>query len=208
MTMRSKITMLIIVGGAFIAALLVWFGYQSFATGFSAKAEPHVLEIMLARKLRHLAIPLEQRNKANPVAMTPEILADARAHFADHCATCHANDGSGQTAIGKNVYPKAPDLRLSDTQAMSDGEIFFVIHNGIRFTGMPAFGEGKPEEDLDSWKLAHFIRHLPNLTAAEIEEMKTLNPKTKHQLEEEAMRVRFLQGDDSAASEMAHGHHH
>lgn len=91
---------------------------------------------------------------------------------------------------------------------MSDGEIFFVIHNGIRFTDMPAFGEGKPEEILDSWKLVRFIRHLPNLTAAELEEMKWLNPKTKHQMEEKAMRERFLQGDDSAASEMSHGHHH
>jgi mono/diheme cytochrome c family protein len=208
MTIRSGITILIILGGAFIAALLVWFGHQSFATGFSAKAEPHVLEVTLARKLRHLAIPLQQRNQANPVAMTPEILADARAHFADHCATCHANDGSGKTPIGKNVYPKAPDLRLRDTQSMSDGEIFFVIHNGIRFTGMPAFGEGNPDEDFDSWKLVHFIRLLPNLTTGELEEMKELNPKTKHQLEEEAMRARFLQGDDAAASEMAHGHHH
>jgi hypothetical protein len=71
---------------------------------------------------------------------------------------------------------------------MSDGEIFFVIHSGMRFTA--------------------FIRHLPNLTAAELEELKGLNPISKHQLEEEAMRVRFLQGDDSAASEMSHGHHH
>ena len=91
---------------------------------------------------------------------------------------------------------------------MSDGEIFFIIHNGIRFTAMPAFGAGEPDKDLDSWKLVHFIRHLPNLTATELEEMKTLNPKSKHQLDEEAMRARFLEGDDTAASDMAHGHQH
>jgi mono/diheme cytochrome c family protein len=195
-------------GGVLVAGILGTFGYQSFRTGFSAKAEPQALEVLIARKLRHLAIPLEQCEKANPVSASPEVLGEARAQFADHCATCHANDGSGKTPIGQNVYPKAPDLRLQDTQSMTDGEIFFVIHNGIRFTGMPAFGEGKPEEDLGSWKLVHFIRHLPNLTPAELEEMKGLNPKTKHQLEEEAMRARFLQGDDSAASEMSHGHHH
>jgi mono/diheme cytochrome c family protein len=182
--------------------------YQSYKSGFSAKADPHPLEVFVARQVRHLAIPFEQRNKANPVPVAPEILADARAHFADHCANCHANDGSGKTTIGQNVFPKAPDLRLRETQSMTDGGIFFVIHNGIRFTGMPAFGEGNPEEDLESWKLVHFIRHLPDLTTAELEEMKGLNPKTKRQLEEEAIRARFLQGDDSAASEMSHGHRH
>ena len=121
---------------------------------------------MIARKLRYLAIPLEQCGKTNPVSASREVLAEARAHFADHCATCHANDGSGKTAIRQNAYPKAPDLRLPDTQLMSDGESFFVIHNGIRSTGMQEFGKGKPEEGLDSWRLVRFIRHLPNLTAA------------------------------------------
>ena len=124
------------------------------------------------------------------------------------CATCHANDGSGQTPIGKNVYPKAPDLRLPDTQSMSDGELFWIIHNGIRFTAMPAWGEGDPEKDLDSWKLVHFIRHLPQLTAEELEEMKSLNPKTKHELEEAAAFDRFLQGDDTAVPATDGGHHH
>ena len=180
--------------------LLGWFGYQSFTTGFSAKAEPHWLEIFMARQLRYLAIPLENRNLRNPVLLTPEVLKEARAHFADHCATCHANTGSGQTVIGKNVYPKAPDLRLSDTQDMSDGEMFFIIQNGIRFTGMPAFGTGDSSQDTDSWKLVHFIRHLPRLSPAELEEMKALNPKTKHEREEEAAAERFLEGEDEEAS--------
>lgn len=180
--------------------LLGWFGYQSFTTGFSAKAEPHWLEVFVARQLRYLAIPQENRNLRNPVLLTPEVLKEARAHFADHCATCHANNGSGQTVIGKNVYPKSPDLRLNDTQDMSDGEMFFIIQNGIRFTGMPGFGTGDPSQDTDSWKLVHFIRHLPRLSPAELEEMKTLNPKTKHEREEEAAAERFLEGEDEKAS--------
>lgn len=195
--------LLLAVGGAF-----GWVGYRLFTTGFSAKTEPHALEVMLARQIRHLAIPLEQRNAQNPVPLTPEVLKQSLAHFADHCATCHANDGSGQTPIGKNVYPKAPDLRLEDTQSMSDGELFWIIHNGIRFTAMPAWGEGDPEKDLDSWKLVHFIRHLPQLTPDELEEMKSLNPKTKQELEEAAAFDRFLLGDDTAADSVGAGHHH
>jgi mono/diheme cytochrome c family protein len=134
--------------------------------------------VFLARQIRHLAIPIERRNTPNPVPRTPDMMNESLAHFADHCATCHANDGSGQTQIGKNVYPKAPDLRLADTQAMSDGEIFWVIHNGIRFTAMPAWGESDLDNDVDSWKLVHFIRHLPQLTPEELEHMKAFNPKS------------------------------
>lgn len=173
----------VLIGTAAVVALLVvlmsgWFAYAFFQTGFSAKAEPSALEVLIARQARHLAIPFSQRNAANPIPASPDLMVEARRHFADHCATCHANDGSGKTPIGENVYPKAPDLRLSDTQAMSDGELFFVIHNGIRFTAMPAWGKGDPAEDKDSWKLVHFIRHLPKLTPEELEEMKQYNPKT------------------------------
>ncbi len=189
-------------------AVCCWVGYQLFTTGFSAKTEPHVLEVMMARQIRHLAIPIEQRNKPNPVPFTAEVLQDGLAHFADHCATCHANDGSGQTPIGKGVYPKAPDLREADTQTMSDGELFWVIHNGIRFTAMPAWGEGDPDKDVDSWTLVHFIRHLPKLTPEELDQMKSLNPKSKHQMEEEASFDRFLQGDETTPSQPATGHHH
>ena len=206
--MKAKLITLLVLGILGTLAVLGWLGYQMFTTGFSAKAEPNALEVLLARQVRYLAIPLEHRNKPNPVPVTPEVLQDGLAHFADHCATCHANDGSGQTPIGKNVYPKAPDLRESPTQTMSDGELFWVIHNGIRFTAMPAWGEGDPNQDLDSWKLVHFIRHLSKLTPQELETMKSLNPKSKHAADEEAAFDKFLQGDDSAATTAGSGHHH
>ncbi len=206
--MRAKVIAILVIGILGIGAALGWFGYQTFTTGFSAKAEPHALEVWMARQIRYLAIPLADRNKINPVPLTPDVLQEGLAHFADHCATCHANDGSGQTPIGKNVYPKAPDLREPATQNMADGEIFWVIHHGIRFTAMPAWGEGDPEQDLDSWKLVHFIRHLPKLAPEELERMKSLNPKTKHQLEEEASFEKFLQGDDTAGAPAGGGHHH
>jgi len=200
----GAVVMVIVVG----LGLVGWVGYRLFTTGFSAKTEPHALEVMLARQIRHLAIPIEQRNTANPVPLNAEVLKEGRAHFADHCAICHANDGSGQTPIGKNVYPKSPDLRLADTQSLSDGELFWVIHNGIRFTAMPAWGSGDPETDLDSWKLVHFIRHLPQLTQEELDEMKALNPKTEKERLEEAAFEQFLLGDDAAAAKASEGHHH
>ncbi len=206
--MRTKLIVFITVVGIGIVGAFVWTGYQLFTSGFSAKTEPHALEVFIARQIRHLAIPIETRNAPNPIPLDPDVIKESLAHFADHCALCHANDGSGETLIGKKVYPKAPDLRLADTQSMSDGEIFWVIHNGIRFTAMPAWGEGDPAEDKDSWKLVHFIRHLPQLTPEELDQMKALNPKTQKDLEEEAAFSQFLQGDDSAAARTDSGHHH
>ena len=201
--MRSKLLVFIIVAIIGIVGAFGWVSYRLFTTGFSAKTEPHALEVLMARQIRHLAIPIEKRNAQNPIPLSPKVIQESLAHFADHSATCHANDGSGQTPIGKNVYPKAPDLRLTNTQSMMDGEIFWVIHNGIRFTAMPAWGEGDPAEDKDSWKLVHFIRHLPQLTPEELDQMKGLNPKTRKDLEEEASL-----GNDASAARTDRGHHH
>lgn len=206
--MGTKLIVFIFVVSLGIVGAFGWVVYQLFTTGFSAKTEPHALEVWMARQIRRLAIPIEKRNAQNPIPLSPDVMKESLAHFADHCATCHANDGSGQTPIGKNVYPKAPDLRLADTQSMSDGEIFWVIHHGIRFTAMPAWGEGDPAQDKASWKLVHFIRHLPQMTPEELYQMKALNPKTKKDLEEEAAFGQILQGDDAAAARTDSGHHH
>ena len=206
--MRTKLIVFIIVAGLGIFGVFGWLGYQLFTTGFSAKTEPHALEVWMARQIRHLAIPIEKRNAQNPIPLSPGVIKESLAHFADHCALCHANNGSGETPIGKNVNPRALDLRLPDIQSMSDGEIFWVIHNGIRFTAMPAWGEGDPAEDKDSWKLVHFIRHLPQLAPEELDQMKALNPTTKKDLKEGAAFDQFLQGDDAAAARTDSGHHH
>jgi mono/diheme cytochrome c family protein len=174
--------------------------------GVSARDPPTALETFVARQLRHLAVPRSARQAPNPVPATPDVLAEARAHFADHCASCHGNDGSGQTEMGQHLYPKTPDMRQADTQSLSDGELFYIIHNGIRLSGMPAWSDDPPEEDQDSWKLVHFIRHLPQLTPAELEEMKQLNPQSPHEKQEAEEEEQFLQGDDSPAPSSHHHH--
>jgi len=110
--------------------------------GLSSRAKPTRIETVIARYARHLAIPANARLTQNPVLASTEDLRDARLHFADHCAICHGNDGSGETMIGGGLYPKPPDLRLPQTQNLTDGELYWIIENGVRFTGMPAFASG------------------------------------------------------------------
>jgi len=174
--------------------------------GFSARDEPSAVERAIARAARSMAVPREADRMPNPVAPSADVLAEARAHFADHCATCHANDGSGHTPIGRGLYPKPPDMRLPATQKMTDGELYYTIHNGVRLTGMPAFG--RDDSDVDSWKLVHFIRHLPALTDDELLEMRGLNPKTPDELEEERQEREFLAGGDEATTDRNDPFHH
>lgn len=206
--MRGKVGVLVLLVGAAVLIPMGMVGYQSFKTGFSAKAEPSSLEVAFARQVRLLAIPLSQRNATNPVPGGAEALKEARMHFADHCATCHGNDGKGQTTIGQGMYPKVPDLTKPDSQSMTDGELFFIIHNGIRFTGMPAWGKGPPEKDRDSWRLVHFIRHLPKITPGEVEEMMHYNPISEMERAEEAEIEKFLSGEDAGGPSLPTHEHH
>ena len=170
--------------------------YTVAQRGLSTRSEPSAIEELLARTMRRHATPTDVRTMTNPVQPTREVLDEGLEHFADHCASCHANNGSGDTEIGRSLYPRAPDMRAAPTQELSDGELFSIIENGIRLTGMPAWGTGTPEGQRASWALVHFIRRLPTLTEDEIDRMAQLNPKTAEQWREEEEARRFLAGED------------
>jgi mono/diheme cytochrome c family protein len=187
--------------------LAVAAGASILHNGLSARATPTALETMIARNARRLAIPANARNEHNPISASDETLKEARAHFADHCATCHGNDGRGDTMYGKGLYPKPPDLRLPETQKLSDGELFWIIENGVRFTGMPAFGGGSHSSQDDSWNLVLFLRHLPQLTMEERLEMERQNPKGPGDREEDQEEQDFLRGEP-VQQKHAPEHHH
>jgi len=193
MTGFRKLVVVAGVAGALIATAIP---LTIISRGVSAKDAPTMVEAFLARGLRRLATPAGLRAAANPIPLTPEVLASARAHFADHCASCHGNDGRGQTSIGRNLYPKSPDMTLPVTQGLSDGEIFSIIENGIRLTGMPAWGDGTAESTRASWELVHLVRHFPKITPEELAEMAALNPKGRAEFEQEQAMDAFLKGGD------------
>jgi predicted CXXCH cytochrome family protein len=143
------------------------YGTMLIRRGFSATEEPSTLEKFVARTVRNLSIPRQARNQENPWKATLGILREAREDFTDRCAVCHGNDGSGQTQVGRNLYPKPPDLRLPQTQNLTDGQIRYIIQNGVRLTGMPAWSHPHEVQDNNSWKLVLFIRDLRQLSTEE-----------------------------------------
>jgi mono/diheme cytochrome c family protein len=182
-----------------VAAAVAVLAYTVTRRGLSARDEPSRVEELLARGMRRLATPNGVRQMTNPVPITDAVRDEGMEHFADHCAVCHANNGSGEAEIGRSLYPPAPDMRAGTTQNLTDGELFSIIENGVRLTGMPAWGTGTPESERASWALVHFIRRLPTLTDEEIERMEALNPKTAEQWRREEEARRFLAGDDATA---------
>lgn len=164
--------------------------------GMSARPDPSSIETRAALFIRGWLTPPVYKGLRNPVTATAENFAEARRHFADHCASCHANDGSGNTEMGQSFYPKAPDMRRPRTQQLSDGELFYFIENGIRLTGMPAWSTGTPEGETSSWELVHFIRRLASLTPDDLAIMERFNPASRDQFEEEQKIEQFLKGAD------------
>jgi predicted CXXCH cytochrome family protein len=157
---------LLLLGGLALIALGVYF-VGLIRHGFSTADEPSFVEKAVARAARNLAIPRNARLEANPLKAAPELLKESRESFLDRCASCHGPDGAGQTRVGRNLYPKVPDLRLPVTQNLTDGELRYIIRNGVRMTGMPGWANPHEEQSDDSWKLVLFIRSLRQLTGEE-----------------------------------------
>jgi len=195
--------LLIVVG--LIAASVA--AYSIASKGLSTRVQPSAVETRMALVMRDLATPTSVRSQSSPVASSDGVFAEGLEHFADHCATCHGNDGIGDTEIGRSLYPPAPDMRMARTQDLTDGELFSIIENGIRLTGMPAWGTGTPDGERSSWVLVQFIRALPNLTADQIEQMEALNPKSAEEFRKEEAVRRFLEGGETAESPSAHTRH-
>lgn len=194
------IVLLVAIGCAFCASKMVH-------RGFSTRVAPSAVESTLATTMRSMAIPARYKTMKNPVAVTPEVIHEGMAHWADHCTTCHANNGNGDTMYGKTMYPRPPDMRQKGTQELSDGELYYTIKNGIRLSGMPAFGD-PGDDDLDSWKLVAFIRRLPKLSDQEEMEMERLNPKSPEEIQEQMEEDQFLNGGKAPASpQMLHMNH-
>ena len=177
--------------GVLAIAGVVWMWSQ----GLGTRTPPGRIETSVSRAARLSMIPSNARFRANPHPANAEAVRAGMEHWADHCAGCHANNGSGDTTIGRGLYPPAPDMRHSNTQNLTDGELFYIIENGIKLTGMPAWSTGTQEGELQSWHLVQFIRRLPTISEAELAEMDEMNPRGPaawRALEEER---RFLSGE-------------
>jgi mono/diheme cytochrome c family protein len=181
---------LLAIAGVVAVAASLWL----WNSGIGTRTPPGRIENAAGRVARSTMIPATARRLRNPEPATSENIRSGLEHWADHCASCHANSGAGDTALGRNLYPPPPDMRQAATQNMTDGELFYIIENGVKLTGMPAWGTGSDESARSSWHLVQFIRRLPSLSEAELAEMEELNPRSAAEWQALEEERRFLSG--------------
>lgn len=144
-----------------VAALAVGLGAWAALARLtlSALKEPSRAEIYVATTVKRRLVRRSARGPLPPPPTNDAIsVANGRMQFGARCAACHGSDGRAPTDIGRWMYPRAPDLGSTVVQRWSDAELFWIIKNGIRPTGMPGFAHIHSDEEI--WTLVHFVRSL------------------------------------------------
>jgi len=132
----------------------------SLAASCTANKQPSKVETALANMAKDVAIPIEAETLANPLPANDDVVSQGRQVYSQSCAVCHGPDGRGSTDLGRNMYPPAMDLSSPHVQHWRDAELFWIIQNGVRLTGMPSWKPVLSEND--TWALVEFLRGLPN----------------------------------------------
>jgi len=148
----------------------------------AAHEKPSTVETTLANAAKDIVIPLKAESLKNPLPDNPQVTSQGQQLYLESCAVCHGSDGHGQTTLGQGMYPPAMDLTSPHVQHWDDAEMFWIIQNGVRLTGMASWkGAVSPN---DTWKLVIFIHHLPELDSAEAKSARKVEPlaKTQEQL--------------------------
>lgn len=152
--MRSRIAWTILV----LAVVLIVIALMRF--NLSALPEPGPVETLLSNRAKHFFVHRASRRGIPPRPLDIKTSAEnGGTHYGLDCSICHADDGRGQRSPGQWMYPRAADLTSRQVQSYSDQELFWIIQNGIRFTGMPAFAKVETEDHI--WDLVNYVRTLP-----------------------------------------------
>ncbi len=168
---------LLIVAGA--AAVLVWLGTFNVA----ASSPPGKFEQSFARFALNRSIG-RRAPAAKAPEPSPEILREGLAHYRENCVGCHGAPGVEAAEYGQGLNPAAPDLTLKRVQQRSDGELYWIVSNGIRMTGMPAFSPTHAEQEV--WEIVAFLRHLPEISTEEEKQLKAATEEAEHHHEASA----------------------
>ena len=160
------------------AAAIVYTG----AFNTSAEVPPSRMERRLATLALNKSVAKRAPNRKNPLPATPENLRGGLAHFRENCVVCHGAPGVDPGEIGQGLNPGAPDLTLPRVQERTDGQLYWLVDEGIRMTGMPAFGPTHGENEL--WQIVAFLRHLPEITDEEKAQLQGETEAAEHHHEE------------------------
>jgi len=173
--------------GGFVAAVVLGLAVPllALASGLidmSASAAPGLFESTLAPWALDRSVAAHAPTVTNPFAQEADALDVGLDHYRENCVICHGAPRVEPGELAEGLNPPVPRLHENGTQAMSDGDLFWIVKNGVRMTGMPAFGGTHTDEEI--WKIVAFIRHLPSLTPGETAALAEVTEEEAHHHEE------------------------
>lgn len=140
-----------------LIAIAVIYGINR--ASISALGEPGATETSIANRVRGWYVSRGTRDVPSPTVPDNEASVTAGdGLFGMECASCHGSDGRKPAPIGQSMYPRVPSLSSPAVQSLSDKEVFWVIKNGIRLSGMPGFGRINTDDEI--WQLTYYVRSL------------------------------------------------
>jgi len=157
-----------------VAAIVVFTGSYNVA----ASSPPGKLEQAVARIALDRSVAKRAPAGKSPLTASPEVLKEGLAHYRENCLGCHGASGVDAAEYGEGLNPPAPDLALPRIQKRPDGELYWIVSNGIRMTGMPAFSPTHKEAEI--WKIVAFVRHLPEISPDEEKQLRASEESSDH----------------------------
>lgn len=141
-----------------LVVILGVIGLMSF--NLTALPAPGHFETLLANRAKRFLVHRASRRGIPPRPLDKKTsIENGGEHYGLNCSICHADDGRGQREPGQWMYPRAADLTTKQVQSYSDEELFWIIQNGVRFTGMPGFEKVETSDHI--WDLVNYVRTLP-----------------------------------------------
>lgn len=147
--------------GILISITIPLLAITAGVVNFAATNSPSAAEATIAKFAVDRSMAWRVRDTANPFAGDKQAAASGFHHYADTCLACHGAPDVPPKEFAKGLNPPAPNLTNS-LSTRSDAELFWIVKNGIRMTGMPALGPTHTDNDI--WKIVSFVRSLPDLS--------------------------------------------
>jgi len=149
---------------ALVIIAVVGFVYSGIFNVSTQWEDPEWLKWMLIAT-REASVEARADDIQPPLLGGATQIANGFRSYREMCAICHTPPGESDSPITQGLNPSPPDLTKQPDHAMSDAELFWVIKNGIRMTGMPAWGP--THGDAEIWDIVAFLKALPSIDAAE-----------------------------------------
>lgn len=145
-------------------ALLAGWGWWTLDV---SATQPHsaFVEDFLHETVEHAVRRSAAEISPPPGLDDPALMAEGAHHYFPMCEGCHAGPGVDPSELAEGLYPPPPSLH--EEEEWSDAELFWIVKNGIKASGMPAYGGSHSDEEL--WGIVAFARTLPGMTPAAYE---------------------------------------